>query len=476
VRTADNRTVAPASGGELGYTPPAGEVVAAHEPTVLVVASDVVGSRMAGPGIRVVEMCRLLARQAAVTLAVDAPTDLQLQGVQLLRPTPRALAELAAAADVVVCPGLSLARFPYLASFRAPVVVDAYDPFWIAVLEQQRHKPPAERAADERHTRTGLLRQLRLGDFFLCATERQRDMLLGGLCLLGRPGPALRERDPALRSLVATVPFGLPSAPPKPADRPLLRGVVPGVGHDDLLLLWAGGIYNWFDPVSLVRAVGLAAADHPEVKLVFFGGTHPNPDVPSMRVAAEALQAARAEGLLDRHVFFLDQWVPYEQRAGYLLEADVGVSAHLDNVETTFAFRTRFLDYLWAGLPVLCTGGDELGDLAGERGFGLVVPPGDVQGLAGAIRRLAADRGELARLAAAARATAPAFRWERTLAPLAEFVDAPRGAPDRPRDRVARRRPVHTTLAWRVARLHEFWREHGTRRTAGLLVRKLRRG
>ncbi len=195
-----------------------------------------------------------------------------------------------------------------------------------------------------------------------------------------------------------------------------------------------------------------------------------------MRAAVEAHEAAQAKGLLDRHVFFLDQWIPYEKRGGYLLEADVGVSAHLDNAETTFAFRTRFLDYLWAGLPVLCTGGDELGDLAGERGFGLVVPPGDVQGLADAIRRLAADRGELEQLAAVSRATAPAFRWERTLAPLVEFACAPRAAPDRPRDRVARHRPVHTTLAWRAARLHEFWREHGTRRTAGLVVRKLQGG
>jgi glycosyltransferase involved in cell wall biosynthesis len=442
-------------------------VVAATAPAVLVVSSDVVGRSMAGPGIRVVEMCRLLSRTARVTLAVDAPTDLELDGVEILRPTPRDLAELAAAADVIVCQGLSLARFPYLASYRAPVVVDAYDPFWIAVLEQQRHKPPAERAADERHTRNGLARQLRLGDFFLAATGRQRDMLAGGLCLLGRDQPA---------SLVATVPFGLSSAPPKPADRPLLRGVVPGIGHDDLLLLWAGGIYNWFDPVTLIRAVGLAAADHPEVKLVFFAGRHPNPDVPTMRVAAEAVQAAAAAGLLDRQVFFLDRWVPYDERAGYLLEADVGVSAHLDNAETTFAFRTRFLDYLWAGLPVVATGGDALGDLAAERGFGLVTRPGDVDGLAAAVRRLAADRGELARLGAAARATAPEFRWERTLAPLVEFVAAPRPAPDRPRDRVATRRAVHTTLAWRLARVGEYRREHGTRRTLALLTGKLRRG
>ena len=56
-----------------------------------------------------------------------------------------------------------------------------------------------------------------------------------------------------------------------------------------------------------------------------------------------------------------EEWVPYERRADWLLDADVGVSAHRDDVETRFAFH-RVLDYLWAGLPVLCTAGDALAD------------------------------------------------------------------------------------------------------------------
>ena len=46
----------------------------------------------------------------------------------------------------------------------------------------------------------------------------------------------------------------------------------------------------------------------------------------------------------------------------YLLDADLAVSAHFDDVETRFAFRTRLLDCLWAGLPVVTTRGDTLGD------------------------------------------------------------------------------------------------------------------
>ena len=47
-------------------------------------------------------------------------------------------------------------------------------------------------------------------------------------------------------------------------------------------------------------------------------------------------------------MFFNEDWVAYDDRQNYLLEADVGVSTHLDHVETEFSFRTRILDYLWA--------------------------------------------------------------------------------------------------------------------------------
>ena len=71
------------------------------------------------------------------------------------------------------------------------------------------------------------------------------------------------------------------------------------------------------------------------------------------------LAVARAEelGLRDRVVFFNEGWVPYEQRGAYLLEADLGVSAHFDDLESRFAFRTRLLDCFWAGLPVVTTVG-----------------------------------------------------------------------------------------------------------------------
>jgi GT2 family glycosyltransferase/glycosyltransferase involved in cell wall biosynthesis len=446
----------------------------AKRPRVLVVASDAVGSQMAGPGIRAVEMCRVLSVEADVTLASTRPTNLKSGDFIVVHASSRKLSELGRRADVIVCPGLTLASYSFLGSFQAPVVVDAYDPFSIALLEHGRDKKPEERVRDDAILRAHVERQLRLGDFFLCATDRQWAMIVGSLQVLGRITPEVYDRDPTLQSLVALAPFGLSADPPRPGARPVLRGVVNGIGQADLILLWAGGIYNWFDPVTAIRAVGQAVTKHPEIKLVFFGGKHPNPGVPAMKAASEARATAEREGLLGKHVFFLENWVAYEERGAYLLEADVGVSTHRSHAESTLAFRTRFLDYLWAGLPVLCSNGDTLGDLAAARSFGIAVPPGDVQGLAQAMVSIASDQSQLQRMASVARATAKDYTWERTLLPLVEFVRDPVPALDRPRESSAvTRRASYGSLRWRLSRLREFRQDHGTKRTVDLIARRL---
>ena len=100
------------------------------------------------------------------------------------------------------------------------------------------------------------------------------------------------------------------------------------------------------------------------MRLFFLGLKHPNP-----HVARDAHGGARPGALADElgltgtHVFFNEDWVEYDDRQNYLLESDVGVSTHLDHVETAFSFRTRILDYLWAGLPVVSTAGDALADI-----------------------------------------------------------------------------------------------------------------
>jgi hypothetical protein len=141
---------------------------------------------------------------------------------------------------------------------------------------------------------------------------------------------------------------------------------------------------------------------------------------------------------LDHAVLFHDGWVPYEERHNALLDAEVGVSGHLPHLETMLAFRTRILDYIWAGLPVLTTAGDALGDLVDDAGLGAVVPPGDPGAVADALRSLLLDEARSAAARAAIEAVVPSLRWSAVLRPLREFCTDPRPAADRD-DPVAQR-------------------------------------
>jgi glycosyltransferase involved in cell wall biosynthesis len=263
----------------------------------------------------------------------------------------------------------------------------------------------------------------------MCASTKQRDFWLGQLSSVGRINPTTYDTDESLESLVTVVPFGLPEVPPT-HQRQVLKGVVPGIGADDKVILWGGGVYNWFDPLTLLRAVDRLRHRRPDVRLFFLGLRHPNPDVPEMRMAVATRELADELGLTDRHVFFNEDWVAYEDRQNYLLEADVGVSTHLDHVETAFSFRTRILDYFWAGLPVVGTGGDALAELIENKSLGLTVPPGDVEALEEALFRVLDDEEFAALCRKNIDGIAGEFTWTKVLDPLTQYCRNPHRAPD----------------------------------------------
>jgi glycosyltransferase involved in cell wall biosynthesis len=306
-------------------------------------------------------------------------------------------------------------------------------------LEQAKDLGPAGREVSVRETTRVLNDQLRRADFLLCASEKQRDFWLGQLAGQGRVNPALYDEDASLDSLIAVVPFGIGDEPPV-QRRHAIRGAVPGIGPDDKVILWGGGIYNWFDPLTLVRAVDAMRVAHPDVRLFFLGLKHPNPDVPDMKVAWQTRQLADELGLTDRHVFFNEGWVPYAERADYLLDADLGVSTHFHHIETAFSFRTRILDYLWAGLPIVATAGDTFGTLIEEHRLGRVVPAEDVDALRSALEAMLYDDAAVAEARANVRQFAAGFHWSQVLAPLVAFCRSPRRAAD-----LALRLPEPTT-------------------------------
>ena len=149
-----------------------------------------------------------------------------------------------------------------------------------------------------------------------------------------------------------------------------------------------------------------------------------------MRVAYETQQLARDLGIEDSIVFFNRDWVEFDDRHNFLMDADVGVSTHLDHIETEFSFRTRILDYLWASLPIVATDGDSFSAITRDEGIGEVVAPGDVDGLERALERMLSDPEAAQACRENIEQLAPYYRWSACLEPLVEFCRAPRRAHD----------------------------------------------
>jgi glycosyltransferase involved in cell wall biosynthesis len=431
---------------------------------IAVITADVLSERMAGPAIRAWQIAQHLAAAGhEVTLASTARSTVSHPEVRCLHASGRRLRAAVARADVVIVQGYVTYQEPWLLGTDQVLVVDLYDPLHFEQLEQLRERPLEERHSTMDLTVRVINEQLARGDLFLCASVEQRTLWLGQLGAFGRINAENYDRDHSLESLIMVCPFGLADQAPV-HTRAAIRGVVDGIGVNDKLLIWAGGVYNWFDPLTLLRAVDALRADHADVRLYFLGMTHPNPDIPDMRIAWQTRELADELGLTGTHVFFNDGWVDYDDRANYLLEADAGVSTHFQHVETTFSFRTRILDYFWADLPVVCTGGDTLGRVVAEQGLGVAVSEADTPQLVEALKRVLYDDEFARECRANVARVAKSYTWSNALASLIAFCESPRRAADHDTDlRRMVRRPVvpQSVVARRLLRARVLLREGG---------------
>ncbi len=211
----------------------------------------------------------------------------------------------------------------------------------------------------------------------------------------------------------------------------MAKGVLPGIRSSDRLLLWGGGVWNWFDPLTVIRAVGRLAERRDDVKLLFLGMAHPSAAVGAMSMADRAMSLAAELGLEGTAVFFNRAWVPYLERQAWFAEADLGVSAHPDSFEARLAFRTRLLDHVAAATPLVVTRGDVIAELVETRGLGRVVGPGDVAGWVDALEELLDDAGAYAAARTAATAAQEELAWSRVAVPLAELIERVAASPSR---------------------------------------------
>jgi glycosyltransferase involved in cell wall biosynthesis len=378
---------------------------------ILVAIHGTGGSRVTGPEIRGWALAHALAERHEVTVALYDPPASHRDGLRLVPFTRRALVREARRHDAVVAPVLPPYLFAALRGAGTITVSDQYDPVGLE-LSVFKDQPGIARVIGSQSMVREV--QLRFADVIACAGERQRGLLHEEL-------DAIESRRTAPPTVVS-VPFGLADPPPVSTATPL-RAHFPQIGPDDPLVLWWGKVWKWFDATTAIKAFALVVAQRPDARLVISAGKAPKAKFDRSDRAESARELSRELGLLDRNVFFLDEWTPYDRRHEYLQDADIGLTLHANTPEAPFAARARYLDYLWASLPCVLAHGDEVADRFGSTGFAQLVAPGDPEGAAAALLRLIEHPQQREAARTAGRALAEELRWSALVRPLAEAIE-----------------------------------------------------
>lgn len=417
---------------------------------IVVTAPDLTGSTYSGMGLRALGLAEALSQVADVTVLAGGAVEPGERPFEVVAWDGIRSAQLLRDADVVITAnGLRLRE---LSRVGGRLVFDLYDP---SIFEYLSQDDPTRRVR-----LPWMANQLRvwrlaiaLADAVLCANTRQRDLLLGAALAIRRDTSIHTLDEGALASFSLMVPNGVTvvDLPDRTDSRTAL-----GIESDQaLVLLWGGGIWDWMDPTTVIRAVALCRSRGVDVRLVFLGLRRSGTD-PHARAADRVVAEAEALGIWGDGVLANDQWVPADKRWMYVAAADIGILMAHGGLETHFSFRTRFVDCLAGGLPVVASVGDSLGERGEREGWATLVPVGDVSELAQTLTRLAADRQLLTRMGRAAETASDAMSWEQVVAPLVELVTGWQQTPRTP----PRRRAVLLRAALDIIRLRIRLRLH----------------
>jgi len=401
---------------------------------LLIITYESLGDKMAGPGIRAWELAKALgAHGVPVTLGTPFQTQRRGWNIEICQyawEEPATLRRLIDRADAVMATGPVIARLVNVLGgpIEKPVIVDTYyvpevEQIMLSLLRGELGFDPTPAFMQD------LFVYLRQGDYFTCALSNQYDFWLGALMAAGRINESTLRQSYHVEHMIGIVPLGLPPEPPV-RKAPQMKGVVPGIGPDDKILYWGGGIWDWTDPFTLMEALKIVNQKRSDVRAVF-GALHhyEKAIVPEMRAASRLVDWIKRENWLGSKVFFLD-WVNYDQRGAYLLEADLGISLAPKTLESHFAIRSRLLDHLWTGLPGVLSSGDEMASVLASIGLAKLVEPGDVSGTADAVLAYLEDPGHRGKIASALDVYRGQYAWPNAVKALVDFMHSPRRAPD----------------------------------------------
>ncbi|HET6746727.1 MAG TPA: glycosyltransferase family 4 protein [Candidatus Saccharimonadales bacterium] len=396
---------------------------------ILVISHDKVGPSMAGPGIRYHQIATNLSKKHDVTLAVFNPSYIENIGKTSYKAIDihvQKFQEEFAKYDAIIALWLSDEMIEFAKANNVVLIFDLYAPVPVEDLVQRVFGKRIGPESDYDYTQ--MLRNyqhfIRNGDYLLTSNEQQRDFWMGYAFSAGKTTPTQQSKRP-IDSYLGICPMGIDLSQLDVPYKPLAEERIKGLKKDDYLILWTGGIWDWFDAVTPIKAINhVVKSGKKNVKLVFLGTKHPNDDVPAMEETEVARKLAKKLGLIDKHVFFLNGWLPYDDRIHYFERADAAIYAHKPSIESRFSHRTRVLDHILTGLPTIATKGDYFSDYIDAHELGISVEPFDDKAMGEAIGALMSSPKLQKKIEANVKKSQPEFTWDYTLKPLNAFIES----------------------------------------------------
>jgi len=231
----------------------------------------------------------------------------------------------------------------------------------------------------------------------------------------------------------ATAAFRLPGkileVPMGCSDRPVPAGTrnpYHELAIHSPVFLWGGGIWRWFDPETVLQAFSLLRSRGVPATLFFISGRN---EATSDYQAPldEVLSSATRKGLLDGSVVFNPRRVGPSELGPWLEHSRAGIMGNMPTLESRMSWRTRYLDLLWAGKPLIVSGADPLAERMERLGAALISPAGDPGKLADSIQRLIQDDRLVESMSRSSRSFGDGFSNKEILTPAMEALEKSSG-------------------------------------------------
>lgn len=394
---------------------------------ILIISHDKIGTQMAGTGIRYHYMAEVLSKDFKVTVGFFGPDYLPdddfKRSYEVLHIDVNEYQQAFTQADAIIALWVNDSMIDFCNTNNKILIVDIYAPVPVETLALKVFSGNDITADDDFAFRASLKdyqKFLANGDAFLCSNQRQIDFWLGYAFGDEQVTPKNYLKRNLFEQLLLA-PMGIDTETPLISNKTMYRGVLKGVNKDDIIMIWNGGIYDWYDGITLIKAMEIVGRINPKIKLIFPGTKHPNESLPKWRETRDTIKLSTDLGLTGKNVFFFENWIDYHDRIDFLLEADMAVYTHKTSIESEFSHRTRVLDHLLATLPTVASRGDFFADLIEHKRLGITVEPEDPEALAAAIVKLAKN-SELQTAKQNLEHIRADFDWKVTLEPLVSYL------------------------------------------------------